>query len=194
MSASDPGAPRTGCARSATRRRGRSRRPSAGRDRDGDAAVRGDRDVGRLFAGVDPVDDDRVLGIASVIIPRSNGGTGSMPSMVVTRDTFPVLSVSTPRSSGMASRAGNPNTNCLPGSNEHDASERREEEDARSAAAGMAERVGFEPTALSCACFQDRTVQPLRHLSALEGSNRHALTRRRRSFPPGGRASRGAPR
>ena len=35
----------------------------------------------------------------------------------------------------------------------------------------LAERVGFEPTGLASACFQDRTVQPLRHLSAGEDTN-----------------------
>lgn len=29
----------------------------------------------------------------------------------------------------------------------------------------LAERVGFEPTKLSFACFQDRCLQPLGHLS-----------------------------
>ena len=35
----------------------------------------------------------------------------------------------------------------------------------------LAERVGFEPTGLASTCFQDRTVQPLRHLSAGEDTH-----------------------
>ena len=38
----------------------------------------------------------------------------------------------------------------------------------------LAERVGFEPTVLAHTCFQDRTVQPLRHLSAGEDTKQHA--------------------